>query len=62
MTYLVSVCGSQAPTKEHKELADAKAEAIRLSLLSNNKDRVIHVVQIVATLEPRSTHEWRRYD
>ena len=59
MTYLVSVCGNNAPTKEHTELADAKAEAVRLSLMSNNKDRVIHVVQIVASLVPRTTHEWR---
>jgi 3-deoxy-D-arabino-heptulosonate 7-phosphate (DAHP) synthase len=59
MTYLVSVCGSNAPTKEHEHLEDAKAEAERLSLMSNNKDRVIYVVQIVATMVPRTTHEWK---
>ena len=59
MTYMVSVCGSNAPTKEHEHLADAKAEAVRLSLMSNNKDRTIHVVEIVATMVPRTTHEWK---
>jgi len=58
--YMVSVCGSNAPTKTHGELCDAITEAQRLSLLSQNKDRIIHVVQIVATLEPRSSHEWSK--
>lgn len=58
--YLVSVCGSNAPTKTHGELSDAIAEAERLALMPQSKDRTIYVVQIVATLEPRSTHEWSK--
>ena len=57
--YMVSVCGSNAPSKVHDELCDAKGEALRLSMLAQNKDRTIHVVQICATLEPRSSHEWK---
>ena len=59
MTYMVSVCGSNAPRKEHEFLIDAKVEAQRLAEQPNNKDRVIHVVQIVATLAPVTKHEWR---
>lgn len=60
MTYLVSVCGSQAPTKEHYALSDARTEAERLAAMPQNKDRIIHVVEVVGSLVPRTTHEWNK--
>lgn len=56
--YMVSVCGSQAPSKIHTNWQDAKAEAERLASLSQNRDRVIHVVEIKATLAPTFSHAW----
>jgi hypothetical protein len=56
--YMVSVTGAQAPTKIHIEYGDAKFEAERLSKLTNNKDREIHIVKILATLKPVTTHNW----
>lgn len=56
--FMVSVCGSSAPSKIHESLDDAKAEAERLATQHNNRDRVIHVVEIVASLLPRTTHVW----
>ena len=56
--YMVSVCGSTAPSKIHDGLESAKQEAERLADQHNNRDRVIHVVEIVATLIPRTSHQW----
>jgi len=55
---MVSVCGSQAPSKIHDELCEARGQADALAMQPQNKDRVIHVVQIVATLRPVSSHQW----
>jgi hypothetical protein len=56
--YMVSVCGSSAPMKQHAELSEAKAEAERLAMQPQNTNRVIHVVQVVATLRPAGCHKW----
>lgn len=56
--YMVSVTGSQAPTKVHDDMDAARLEAERLVTQPNNRDRTIHVVQIVATIKPQTTHVW----
>ena len=58
--YMVSVCGSQAPSKIHNSLDEAKTEAERLASQHQNRDRTIHVVEIVATLSPRTSHVWEQ--
>lgn len=60
--YMVSVTGSNAPSNIHTDWqqAKAKAEAERLSKLSQNRDRTIHVVQVMATLKPVTTHVWEQ--
>lgn len=56
--YMVSVCGSNAPVHIHTDFESAKAEAERISRMSQNRDRTIHVVEIKATLKPTTTHVW----
>jgi hypothetical protein len=56
--YMVSVTGSNAPRQKHSTIELAQAEAERLARQPQNVDRVIHVVEIVATLAPKTTHEW----
>ena len=56
--YMVSVCGSNAPSHIHTDLQAAIVEAERLSKLSQNRDRTIHIVEIKATLKPITTHIW----
>lgn len=58
--YMVSVTGSNAPNHIHTNWQDAKAEAERLSKLKQNFDRVIHLVEIKATLKPVFSHEWEK--
>lgn len=56
--YLVSVCGSNAPTVIHQDFESAKSEAERLSKIRQNMDRTIYVVELVAVLKPVSSHAW----
>lgn len=56
--YMVSVTGNNAPSHIHTSWQDATAEAERLSKLRQNFDRVIHIVEIKATLKPVSSHVW----
>ena len=56
--YMVSVTGSSAPSHIHTDWQTAKEEAERLSRLSQNRDRTIHIVEIKATLKPVTTHVW----
>lgn len=56
--YMVSVCGSNAPMHTHTNWQEARAEAERLSKLKQNFDRVIHIVEIKATLKPVQSHAW----
>ena len=58
--YMVSVANNTTPTKKFTDLTTAKVEAIRVSLIPVNSLAVIHVVQIIATLEPRTSHEWSK--
>ena len=58
MSYMVSVEGSNAPTVIHPTYASAQLEAERLATLPHNKDRVIHVLKLVSSLKPVTTHKW----
>lgn len=58
--YMVSVTGSNAPSHIHTDWQTAKEEAERLSRLSQNRDRTIHIVEIKATLKPITTHIWEQ--
>ncbi len=58
MKYMVSVEGAQAPTVIHPTYASAAIEAERLAQQSINKNRKVHVLRLVATLEPVSSHKW----
>ena len=58
MSYMVSVEGSNAPTVIHPTYASAQLEAERLATLLRNRDRVIHVLKLVSSLKPVTTHKW----
>lgn len=57
--FMVYIQGKSGPSKIHKDVSDAEAEAVRLS--SRNPESVIYVLGIVGILDPvkRPTHEWR---
>jgi len=58
MSYMVSVEGSSAPTVIHPTYASAQMEAERLATQPRNRDRVIHVLKLVSSLKPTTTHQW----
>jgi hypothetical protein len=58
MSYMVSVEGSQAPTVIHPTYASAQMEAERLSKQPRNQQRTIHVLKLVSSLKPVTTHKW----
>jgi hypothetical protein len=58
MSYMVSIEGSNAPTVIHPTYASAQLEAERLATQPRNKDRVIHVLKLVSSLKPVTTHKW----
>ena len=57
MSYMVSVEGSNAPTVIHPTYASAQLEAERLATQQRNRDRVIHVLKLVSSLKPVTTHK-----
>jgi hypothetical protein len=58
MSYMVSIEGSNAPTVIHPTYASAQLEAERLATQQRNKDRVIHVLKLVSSFKPVTTHKW----
>lgn len=58
MSYLVSVNGGHAPSHIHPTIESAFKEAERLSKQPANLNRSIHVLKVVSTLKPVSTHQW----
>jgi hypothetical protein len=58
MKYMVSVEGNQAPTVIHPTYASAAIEAERLAQQSINKNLKVHVLRLISTLEPVSSHKW----
>jgi hypothetical protein len=58
MSYMVSIEGSNAPTVIHPTYASAQMEAERLATQPRNKDRVIHVLKLVSSFKPVTTHKW----
>ena len=58
MSYMVSVEGGQAPTVIHQTYASAQQEAERLAQQPRNIQRTIHVLKLVSSLKPVTTHKW----
>jgi hypothetical protein len=58
MSYMVSIEGSQAPTVIHPTYQSAQMEAERLSKQPRNQQRIIHVLKLVSSLKPVTTHKW----
>lgn len=58
MSYMVSIEGNQAPTVIHPTYASAQMEAERLAQKPRNQQRIIHVVKLVSSLKPVTTHKW----
>lgn len=58
MSYMVSIEGNQAPTVIHPTYASAQMEAERLAQQPPNHQRIIHVVKLVSSLKPVTTHKW----
>ena len=58
MKYMVFVDGAQAPTVIHPTYASAAIEAERLAQLTTSRNRKVHVLRLVSTLEPVSSHKW----
>jgi hypothetical protein len=58
MSYMVSIEGSNAPTVIHPTYASAQLEAERLATQPRNRDRVIHVLELVSSLKPVTKHYW----
>lgn len=59
MSYMVSVQGGQAPCVEHPTIEEAKAEAERLAGQPKNRNATIYVLEVIAALDPVTSHKWR---
>jgi hypothetical protein len=58
MSYMVSVEGAQAPCKIHTTYQSAQMEAERLAQQHGNRNATIHVLKLVSSLKPVTTHKW----
>jgi hypothetical protein len=58
MSYMVSVEGGNAPTVIHPTYASAQLEAERVAKLLRDKSKTIHVLKLVSSLKPVTTHKW----
>ena len=58
MSYMVSIEGSQAPIVIHPTYQSAQMEAERLAQQPRNQQRTIHVLKLVSSLKPVTTHKW----
>lgn len=57
--YMVCVVGASAPTVTHPTIGEAMREAERLSLLTPNIQRTVHVLKIECSLLPKINHVWQ---